>query len=71
MATRNYQLVSPEDRKKLAPILAWARKQRHPHREMVKALMKRGYSKARANKIAAVAKDMALGTTKWREGGNG
>lgn len=55
--------------KNLRPgLLPWFRKAAHPHGECVKALMKKGYPKERANRICAKTKDKALGTTKWREG---
>ncbi len=56
----------------LAPILAWARKQKHPFTACMnsKELTARVPDPERRKKICARMKDMALGTEKWRKGGN-
>jgi hypothetical protein len=68
----NYKLVSPSSRKKLSDILSWARKQPHPPGACMrsKELTAKVPDPKRRAKICAVMKDMALGTTKWRKGGN-
>jgi hypothetical protein len=67
----NWQLVSPEARQKLKGILKWARTgTAHPFTECKAALVKRGTSPERANRICAVMKDMSRSSTKWRKGGS-
>jgi hypothetical protein len=51
---------------KMKDLLAWFRTARHPHRKCTNALVRKGMPKERAVRICARAKDMALGTTKWR-----
>ncbi len=58
--------VSPEDRKKLSGILAWMMRSPHPFTKCHKALLAHGWSDDRAKKTCAVLKDVATGTTKWR-----
>jgi hypothetical protein len=62
----NWKQVSPAARKKLAGILKWMRTTAHPEAECRRALMKRGMSEEKANKICSVAKDLAFRSTKWR-----
>lgn len=66
---KNWQAVGPRAKEKLKGILQWNRKTAHPHTQCVAALAKKGIPPERANKICAVAKDMALKRTTWREGG--
>jgi hypothetical protein len=65
----NWQRITPEERRKLKGILGWMRTTRHPHGKCVRALMKKGVPQERANRICAVAKDAAMGSTGWRSGG--
>lgn len=67
--TSNWKAISPAAAKKLKGILKWNRTTSHPHRKCVEALMGKGVPKENADKICAVAKDRALRTTKWRNGG--
>lgn len=69
MSVPNWKRVGPGDKKKLEGILKWARTTKHPHTKCKRALMERGVSPERADRICAVMKDMALRTTKWRKGG--
>jgi hypothetical protein len=68
----NWERVSPATRARMAGLMRWFRSgSLHPETECRHALMKRGMSEERANRICAVAKDMALRTTKWRKGASG
>lgn len=49
-------------------LMRFFRTAKHPVTRCIRAKMKEGVSKRRAEKICAKAKDMALGTTKWRAG---
>lgn len=60
--------LTPEARRKLASLLAWARKDDQPVRACMRALQREGYPEDRAGAICAALKDRALGTTKWRKG---
>lgn len=66
----DWQRISPQARRKLKGILNWNRTTMHPHAKCTRALMKKGVPKERAVRICAVAKDAALGNTKWRNGGD-
>lgn len=62
--------MSPEDKRKLKGILAWNRKEfakgGHPMTRCMHALEREGMTPERAARICARTKDVALGTTKWR-----
>lgn len=65
-----WQHQSPEAWARMKNLLKWFRTgSAHPHHECTRALMKDGVPEARAVKMCAVAKDMALKSTKWRSGG--
>lgn len=58
--------VSPDDRKKLAPLLKHYAKMEHPFTACKRDQLKHGLSEDHANRRCAVLKDLIKGTTKWR-----
>ena len=64
----NFTQVSPEDRKRVEPLVRHYMKQAHPFTACVRDNTKR-FGEERAKRICAVVKDMGAGTTKWRKGG--
>lgn len=63
----NFTQVTPENRKKVEPLVAHYRKQAHPFTACVRDNTKR-FGRERAERVCAVVKDMGEGTTKWRKG---
>lgn len=61
----NFTQVTPENRKRVQPLVAHYGKMAHPFGACVRDNTKR-FGKERAERICAVVKDMARGTTKWR-----
>lgn len=57
--------VSPHARAKLAGLLKYYAKKKHPFRACVKDNMKR-FGPGRTEAICATLKDIMMGTTKWR-----
>lgn len=63
----NWKQVSPEHRKRLAGLLKFYAKKKHPFAACVRDNRKRFGD--RAENVCAVLKDMIRGTTRWRAGG--
>jgi hypothetical protein len=59
--------VTPSERKKLAPLLKYYAKFKHPFTKCVRDNTKR-WGPDLAKKRCAVIKDLIMGTTKWRKG---
>ena len=57
--------VSPQARARLAGLLKYYAKKKHPFRACVKDNMKR-FGPGRTEKVCATLKDLMMGTTKWR-----
>lgn len=66
----NWKQVTPENRKKVGPLVRHYMKQAHPFTACVNDNTKR-FGEDRAKRICAVVKDMGKRTTKWRKGGSG
>jgi hypothetical protein len=62
----NWKAVSPEHRKKIAPIVKHYMKEAHPFTACVRDNRKRFPEPGRAERICAVVKDMGKRTTTWR-----
>lgn len=63
----NWKAVSPDNRKKVAPLVRHYMKQAHPFTACVNDNTKR-FGPERAKRICAVVKDMGKRTTNWRNG---
>jgi hypothetical protein len=63
----NFKQVTPENRKRINPIVRHYMKMAHPFTACVRDNTKR-FGPERAKRICAVVKDMGAGTTKWRKG---
>lgn len=61
--------VSPNDLKKLAPLLKHYRGKAKPFTACKIDQMKHGLSEGHANRRCAVIKDLIEGNTHWRKGG--
>jgi hypothetical protein len=66
----NWKQVSPENRKKVSPLVKHWMKQAHPFTACFNEL-KGEKGEAAAKRICAVVKDMGMRSTKWRKGGGG
>ncbi len=64
---KNYQMVTPAERKRLAPLVAHYRKSPHPFAACVRDNSKR-FGPEGAKRVCAVVKDLIEGNTHWREG---
>lgn len=62
----NWQRVTPEERKKLAPLVRYYAKKPHPFSACVRDNRKR--FGPRTEQVCAVVKDLIEGGTGWREG---
>jgi hypothetical protein len=62
-----FKQVTKRNRAKIAPIVNHYRGKRHPFRACVRDNRKR--FGPNAERVCAVVKDMAYGTTSWRKGG--
>lgn len=58
--------VSPEDRRKLLPLLKYYRSKAHPFTACYRDQIKHGLTPDHAKRRCAVLKDLITGTTKWR-----
>lgn len=63
----NFKQVTPEARHKLAGIIRHYRGMAHPFATCVRDNTQR-FGQERAERICAVVKDLAMGTTHWRKG---
>jgi hypothetical protein len=63
----NWRLVTPAERKKLAPLIRYYRKKPHPFTACVRDNRKR--FGPRTEQVCAVVKDLIERGTDWREGG--
>ena len=61
--------VSAKDKLKLLPLLKHYRSKAHPFTACYNDPIKHGLSPDHAKRGCAVIKDLATGSTKWREGG--
>lgn len=62
---KNWQMVTPEERKKLSPLIAHYMKKPHPFSACVRDNTKR-FGKERAERTCAVLKDVGKQGTGWR-----
>jgi hypothetical protein len=64
----NWKQVTPEEKRKLGPLVRHYRKFAHPFTKCVADNTKR-FGRERAEKVCAVLKDVMRRSTKWRESG--